>query len=115
MIREAFEGYASGRFGSQAEVKRFFETIPDFPHNANGEITQQPVTDILTNPIYAGHIRSKALGIHWLIGQHEALVSFATFNRVQERRAGTAHAPKRANIGAHFALRAARDCLLRGL
>ena len=40
IVREALEGYASGRFQSQSEVKRFFESFPDFPRNKRGEITQ---------------------------------------------------------------------------
>ncbi|MCF6200384.1 MAG: recombinase family protein [Hyphomicrobiaceae bacterium] len=40
IVREAFEGFASGHFQSQAEVKRFFETHPDFPRNKKGEITR---------------------------------------------------------------------------
>ncbi|MEP2473393.1 MULTISPECIES: recombinase family protein [Rhodobacterales] len=59
IIREAFEGYASGRFQTQAEVKRFFEGFADFPHLKNGRLTQQRVTDILTHPIYTGYICSE--------------------------------------------------------
>ena len=35
-IREALEGFATGRFGSQAEVKRFLESCPHFPKDTNG-------------------------------------------------------------------------------
>lgn len=31
ILTEALEGYASGRFASQAEVKRFLESFPEFP------------------------------------------------------------------------------------
>ncbi|WP_226550413.1 recombinase family protein [Celeribacter naphthalenivorans] len=64
IIVEAFEGYASGRFQSQAEMKRFFETFPDFPRAKNGEIRQQRVTDILTHPAYTGHNCSEVYGIN---------------------------------------------------
>ncbi|MEM9060825.1 MAG: hypothetical protein AAGD13_10230 [Pseudomonadota bacterium] len=47
IVRKAFEGYANGRFGSQAEVKRFFESFPDFTRKKHGEVKQQRVTDIL--------------------------------------------------------------------
>ncbi len=105
IVREGIEGYASGRFGSQAEVKRFFETYPEFPRNKHGEIVQQRITDILTQPVYTGHICSETYGISWLKGQHEALISIATFDKVQERRAGVAKLPARKNIGDDFALR----------
>lgn len=105
IIREAFEGYASGRFQSQAEVKRHFESFPDFPRNKHGLVTQQTVTRILTQPVYTGHICSERYGLNWLKAQHEPLVSLETFDKVQERRAGTAKAPMRKNIGNDFALR----------
>jgi site-specific DNA recombinase len=105
IIREGFEHYASGHLQTQAEVKRFFESFPDFPRNKQGEVKQQKVTRILTQPLYAGYVCSENYSIHWLKGQHEPLITLETFERVQERRAGTAKAPKRKNIGEHFALR----------
>ena len=110
IIREAFGSFASGRFRSQAEVRRFFESCPEFPRNKKGVITQQRVTDILTHPIYTGHVSSKKHGLHWIKGHHEAIVSLATYDRVQERRKGSAHAPKRKNIGEAFALRGIVAC-----
>lgn len=110
IIREAFEGYASRRFESQAEVKRFFETFPEFPRNKNGVITPQRVTDILTQPVYTGHICSERYGLSWLKGHHDALISLETFDKVQERRSGVAKAPKRKNIGDAFALRGIVTC-----
>ncbi|WP_187429842.1 hypothetical protein ROLI_010610 [Roseobacter fucihabitans] len=110
IIREAFEGYASGRFQTQAEVKRFFEGFTYFPHLKKGRLTQQRVTDILTHPIYTGHICSENYGINWLKGQHDPLISLETFDKVQERRAGKVKAPKRKNIGDTFALRGIACC-----
>ncbi len=46
IIREAFEGYASGRFATQAEVTRFFETFPEFPRNKKGRVAQQRTVDM---------------------------------------------------------------------
>ena len=110
IIREAYEGYASGRFQSQAEVKRFFESFLDFPHLKQGELKQQRVTDILTQPLYAGYVCSERYGIHWLKGQHEPLISLETYEKVQERRKGVDKAPKRENIGEDFALRGIVCC-----
>ena len=110
IVREAFEGYASGRFQTQAEVKRFFETFPDFPRNKYGLVKHQRVTDILTQPVYAGYICSETYNIHWLKAQHEGLISMETFDQVQERRRGFAKAPKRKNIGNDFALRGIVVC-----
>lgn len=105
IVREAFEGFANGRFQTQAEIRRFFESFPEFPRNRKGVITQQRVTDILKQPLFTGYICSETYGISWLKGHHEPLLSIETFDKVQERRAGHAKAPKRKNIGDDFALR----------
>ena len=110
IVREGIEGYASGRFQSQVEVKRFFESFPEFPRNKHGVIVQQRVTDILTQPVYTGHICSETYGIVWQQAQHEPLISLATFDKVQERRNGTAKLPARINIGDDFALRGFALC-----
>ncbi len=53
IIQEALEGYAAGRFATQTEVKRFFESQPEFPKQLpNGGIRLQKVTDIMTHPLY---------------------------------------------------------------
>ncbi len=105
IIREAFEGYASGRFQTQAEVKRYFEGIAAFPKSANGYVVQQRVSDILTQPLYAGLVSYAPWDICVRRGKHEALISIETFDRAQERRAGVAKAPARKNLNKDFALR----------
>lgn len=110
IVSEAFEGYAAGRFQTQAEVKRFFEAQPDFPRNRQGDVKQQYVARILTQPLYTGHICSEHYGINWLKGQHEPLISLDTFDKVQECRNGVARLPARKNIGDQFALRGFVNC-----
>lgn len=110
IIRQAFEGYASGRFQTQAEIKRFFEADPRFPKVNGGYVRQQRVTDILTHPIYAGYICCERYSIAWQEGQHTPLVSLKTFDAVQKRRASNAKAPRRANIGDAFILRGMVVC-----
>ena len=39
LIQGAFEGYASGRFQGQSEIKHFFEQRPSFPRNKAGVVT----------------------------------------------------------------------------
>ena len=57
ILRQALEGYASGRFETQVEVKRFLERQPDFPKDLpNGEIRNQRVADLLNRVVYAGFI-----------------------------------------------------------
>ena len=111
IIQEAMEGFASGRFETQAEVKRFLESEPAFTKkNRRGEVHYQAVSDLLTKLVYAGYVEHKDWGIAPLKGKHEPLVSLATFKRIQERINGAARAPMRADIRADFPLRGAICC-----
>ncbi len=105
ILQEALEGYASGRFDIQAEVKRFLERHAEFPRNASGVVTNQRVTDLLTNPVYAGYVRAPNWNIAPREGRHEPLISKATFERIQQRLKGNAKVPARANLNADFPLR----------
>ena len=109
-VREAIEGFAIGRFQTQAEVKRFLESKPDYPHNKNGKVRDKRVTDLLTNPLYVGYICSEVYELNWLKGQHEPLISMATFEKVQKRLETTGYAPARADIGEDFSLRGFATC-----
>src|SRR3546814_2660868 len=41
IIQEGLEGYASGRFNSKAEVKRFFKSHAGFPVTRHGHLTNE--------------------------------------------------------------------------
>ncbi len=110
IIGEGIEGYASGRFGSQAEVKRFFESHAEFPICRHGFLTNEQVNRILTRPIYAGYIESKEMDVSLRKGQHEGVISLETFERVQERLTGKAYAPVRQDINVHFPMRGFVSC-----
>lgn len=110
IIGEGLEGYASGRFASQAEVKRFLESHPQFPVCRHGFVTNQQVKRILTNPVYAGHVESEEWNVSLRKGQHEGVISLETFQRVQERLAGKPLAASRADIHADFPLRGFATC-----
>ena len=86
------------------------ETFPEFPRNTRGEVVWQRIADIMTQPVYTGHICSETYGLNWLKGQHESLISLDTFDKVQARRNGTAYAPARKNIGDDFACRGIVVC-----
>ncbi len=110
-LQEALEGFASGRFQSQGEVKRFLEAQPDYPKpSPNGEIPFQRITDILTRPIYAGMVEAPNWNISMRKGHHEALISLATFNRNQERLKEGARIPSRKDLNADFPLRGGVVC-----
>ncbi|WP_171173681.1 recombinase family protein [Ruegeria sp. HKCCD8929] len=111
IIAEGLEGYANGRFSSQAELRRFFESQADFPKDLpGGKIRQQKVSDILNRVIYAGYVEHEPWGITRRKGYHEALVSLEVFEKVQARKNETAVAPKRKDINEDFPLRGAVVC-----
>ncbi|MEM1344783.1 MAG: recombinase family protein [Pseudomonadota bacterium] len=105
IVQEALEGYASGRFDTQAEVKRFLERFAEYPRDHLGEVRNQRVTEILTRVVYAGHVQHLPWGIALRPAQHEGLISLETFERIQERLRGKAKAPARKDLNADFPLR----------
>lgn len=114
ILTEAIESYASGRFQGRAEVKRFLEHQPAFPKTRHNAVTHQQVHDILTNAQYAGFLNMPRWGLRMIPAKHEPLVSFATFQTVQERLKGTAYAPARKDISEDFPLRGFITCACCG-
>ncbi|WP_419740148.1 recombinase zinc beta ribbon domain-containing protein [Ruegeria sp.] len=111
VLQEALEGFASGRFDAQVEVKRFLERQPDFPKDLpNGEIRNQRVKDILTRPIYAGFVEVPKWNVSLRKGHHEGLITFATFEKIQSRLREGARAPARKDINEDFPLRGFIRC-----
>lgn len=111
ILTEAFEGYASGHFTTQSEVKRFLESRPDFPGKLpNGTLRLQRVTNLMTNPIYAGYVQCQILDIPLSKAKHEPLISLETFEKMQNRRASKAMAPARKDIHLDFPLRNSVCC-----
>jgi site-specific DNA recombinase len=113
IIQEGLEGYASGRFASQSEVKRFLETHPLFPRNRRGQVSIWRVTLMLTQTLYAGHLEVPRWKISLRKAQHDGLISLETFELIQDRLAGKARAPSRKDINADFPMRgfvACGDC-----
>ncbi len=106
IIQEALNGYASGRFDAQVEVKRFLESKPDFPKDLpNGEIRNQRVTDILTRVTDAGYIEVPNWDIPLRKGHHKGLISLETYQKIQDRLKGGVKSPMRKDINEDFPLR----------
>ncbi|MEL6375897.1 MAG: recombinase family protein, partial [Pseudomonadota bacterium] len=111
IVIEALEGFASGRFARQSDVKRFLEAQPEFPiQKSYGGIRLQKVTDILTHPLYAGMVQAVKWGISLRQGNHEALISTATFEKIQERLNEKAYAPRRTKLAKKFVLGGFVNC-----
>ena len=111
IIAEAMEGFASGRFLSQAEVKRFLETKPDFPKDLpNGEVRFWKVTKMLQRSTYAGYVEAPKWKVSLRKGHHEPLISFETFERIQANLVEGARPAARKDINEDFPLRGFVHC-----
>ena len=110
IVAEALEGYASGRFELQAEVKRFLESFPEYPRDRSGEVRAQRVTELLTRVIYAGYVEAPNWQVSLRPGHHDGLISFETYQKIQERLRGNAKTPARANLSTDFPLRGFVAC-----
>ncbi len=111
IIQEALEGFACGRLETQVEVKRFLENQPDYPKDTpNGEIRNQRVNDLLTQPLYAGYLEAPNWDISLRKGKHEGLINLETFEKIQHRLKEGAKAPARKDINEDFPLRGFVKC-----
>jgi site-specific DNA recombinase len=93
VVKEALEGYASGRFMEQEDVRRFLQE-----NNAKGgkPIYLSWVKRLLINVFYAGYIEYGPWEVGRRLAKHEPLIELATFERIQERLSGktTTHVKK---------------------
>ncbi len=106
ILQEALEGFASGRFETQTEFKRFLESQPAYPKDfPNGQIRMQRIKQLLTRPIYAGYIDKPDWQVFMVKGQHEPLISLQCYERIQQRLKTQAKAPARKDINQDFPLR----------
>lgn len=106
IIQEGLEGYASGRFDGQSDVRCFFESQPDFPKDLpNDKVRHQRVTHILTRVLYAGFVEAPNWDIGLVEGKHDGLIDLATHQKILERIKDGAMAPRRKDITEDFPLR----------
>lgn len=111
ILQEALQGFATGRFQTQAEVRRFLEAQPDYPCDLpNGEIRNQRITDILTRPVYAGYVEAPKWNVTLRKGHHKGLIDYATYEKIQERLKSGGYAPARKDINEDFPLRGFVEC-----
>ncbi|MCU7839796.1 MAG: recombinase family protein [Candidatus Thiodiazotropha sp. (ex Troendleina suluensis)] len=110
IITEMMEGFASGRFQTKQEARRFLEGSALFPKTASGKIGNNRINTILANPLYAGYIEYKPWGVELRKGRHEGMVDYQTFLRIQERLEGRAYAPARKDLNLDFVMRGVVAC-----
>lgn len=114
IVKEALEGYASGRFETQSEVKQFLERHCAFPRDPKGEIHYQRIDNMLNQPLYAGYITVEKWNIVLHPAKHEPIISFETYQAIQARQNGQAKAPAKANLSDDFPLRGFVTCACCG-
>lgn len=105
IVRQAFEGFACGKFESQSEVMYFLASKPQYPKDADGSIHISRVKELFERILYTGYMEYPEWGIPLQLGKHTPLISFDTYNRVQERLKQKAKAPIRKDIHLDFPLR----------
>lgn len=111
VVREALEGFASGRFSTQTELRRYLAAHPNFPSDMpNGDIRSQTIVRLLGKVVYAGYVHAPVWGVSVRKGQHEALISLATYEKIQARLNEGVYAPWRKDIKEDFPLRGAVAC-----
>lgn len=110
LVREALEGYASARFPSLSEVMRFFAGSPDYPAVQRKSLTVERIREMTDRVTYAGFITIPDWNLHLVPAKHTPLISYETFQRVQERWRGKAHAPARKDLNEDFPLRGFLSC-----
>ena len=111
IVQEALEGYATGRFRSQTEVRRFLEASPEYPKDKpNGEIRPQTIVRLLGKSVYAGYVSAPTWGIGLVRGQHEPLIGLEAFERIRRRLDEGVYAATRKDVRRDFPLRGAVVC-----
>ncbi len=105
-VQKAIEGFASGRFETQGEVKRYLESCPAFPKDhPDGTIRFEVVARIMRRIHYAGYLERPESDVDLRKGHHQGLVSLETWQTAQDHIDGAKRAPVRKDINADFPLR----------
>jgi site-specific DNA recombinase len=101
LLREAFEGFASDRFLTQADVTRFLNAS----NYSKNSISQDRVRLLLRKVVYAGYVESKEWEVPRTKGKHEGLISLETFENVQAKLDGRGKVQVRKSDSLDFPLR----------
>ncbi len=114
IIKEALEGYASGRFVTRTDVQNFLDTKDFFHRKKSDKVHLEQAIRVLERAwIYAGFIEYPKWKIPRRKGHHQALISEATLKLIEDRLETTSPRPHRKDLDKDFALRgyaACEDC-----
>jgi DNA invertase Pin-like site-specific DNA recombinase len=107
IIKEALEGFASGRFQEQIDVQKFLQ-LKDFAKGRR--IHLETVRRLLERVIYAGYIEYPKWEIIRRKGHHEALINLETYEKIMEKLDGRARSFTRIDTREDFPLRGFVQC-----
>ena len=110
IIQAALEGFAQGKFETHSEVKQFLESHEAYPKGRDGSVHWQRVAEMFERVVYAGRISMPNWGIHNHPAKHEALISFETWLKIQDRLGKQPKAPIRKDVSEDFPLRGFITC-----
>lgn len=107
IVAEALEGYASGRFEFQTDVMRFFEKQKLYKKPRVEHVRQMVVQRAV---FYAGYLEYPKWGVKLTKGKHDALISFATYQKIQKKLKETSGVHDRKYDRPEFPLRGYVTC-----
>lgn len=107
LIREALEGFASGRYNRIIDVKKFLQ---DNRYLGKKYVAMTSVKNLLTNIVYAGYVEYKKWDVSRRLGHHKGIISLETFEKNQEKLAGRAKVYTRKDMREDFPLRGFVAC-----
>ncbi len=110
IIKEALEGFASGRLPEQTDVMNFLESRSFFHRKQPKRVNLEQVKRLLTRILYTGHIEYPAWNVTRRKGHHQALIDLDTFEQIQKRLNGKAKTPQRKDLNKDFPLRGFALC-----
>lgn len=105
-VREALEGFSTGRLPTQAAVQTFLQGRVLRHRAGKGRIHPEQVRRLLTQILYTGHLECPKWGVPLTKGQHEPLITLDAFDKIQERLARKSALPHdRRDMAKDFPLR----------
>ena len=102
IIKEALEGFASGRFENQVAVQNFLQSKK---FRGLKQVNLDSVKKLLTRSVYAGYIEYEPWGVSRRIGHHEPIISLDTFEQNQNKLNGRIKIFSRKDKSIEFPLR----------
>ena len=109
IIKEALEGFANNRFGTQENVRCFLESRNYKASNKSTKPHTETVKRMLTKSLYAGIVEYEKWGVKAVDGHHESLITRETYFKIQDKLSGKTRRYENSK-GADFPLRGFIQC-----